>query len=673
MSAASPTEAQQSVLLASLRAHLTASSSAAGGAAGGNFDDDILRSLLAVEDWNVSRAVTLYRQSTGAVNEEDDAATAAAIAAAAVAGADDDDLNTNAARRFQQMEIDDAGAAGFGETLRAERAPLFGGGQQLHRRASRSGFNYGGTAAAAAGGGGGPFGFAVGGPDEQRLQRAGGGAGAPGGEGLPSIWSIFYHTLTLPFTVAQGVLLFLLRLLRIRPGGGGGSGSGGAGAGLRHHPSAGSRMTIDARAAAEQYIRELELDLQQARAGDEEGPSASTSSAGAGSGSGAKTYPPLFVGSYSQACQRAKDELKVLAVILTSVDNPDSDTFRRHTLTDASLVEILSRPEFLVWAGDIREREAWQVADICDATSFPFIAFVSLQPSRTGSRPSAAASTSSTPRLAILSRHSGTSLIRPSPSTAAAQLHDHLQSLLLPRVQPYLSRLAAERARLASERALRAEQDVAFERAAQADVARVRARREAEMRRVEEERRRVAEEARVAGERRKVEDWRAWARANLVPAPPPSPSSGDASSTTILIQFRLPGGKLLSRSFRLEDELEGVFAYIETASLGDNPSALPASAPPGSPPPGYAHAYNFELVLGGYPRRKVSPAEIASSAGAGKTRLADVAGLNDTRRANVIVEGTVAGWNSNGGSGAGGSSAHSAAGDGGESSGEESD
>ncbi|KAK0524452.1 UBX domain-containing protein 10 [Tilletia horrida] len=641
---ANPSEAQQAILLASLRAHLTAASHSRPSA--GAFDDDILRSLLAVEDWNVSRAVTLFHQTTGADGG------GSGGAAGGRPSVEDDEAT---ARRIQQMEIDDSAVGGsggmMGETLRAERAPLWPSAaqqQNLYRRAARG--PYGGTSS-----GGGPFG------DDDRLQHAGGFRGQPqpnaNNGGLVSIWNLLYQTITLPFSIAQSLLLFLLRLLRIRPPGAGGS--------SRHsgHPSAGSRMTIDARAAAEQYIRELEQDLASSRAGGDGAEGSARSRVPA-------TYPPLFVGSYSQACQRAKEDLKVLAIILTSVDNPDSDTFRRHTLTDSSLVETLSRPDFLVWAGDIREREAWQVAEICDATSFPFIAFVSLQPSRSA-RGGASTSSSSSPRLAILSRHSGTALVKPSPSLAAGQLHDHLSSLLLPRVRPYLDRLASERARLASERALRAEQDAAFERAAQADVARVRARREAEQQRLEAERRQREEAARVEEERRRVETWRKWARASLVPPERASQGQGQSAEDAVLIQFRLPGGRSLSRSFDLDDELEGVFAYIDTSSLpfADDDEAVAQR------PQGYTHQYGFELVLGGYPRRKVSPGEIASSATGAKTRLRDVAGLNDVRRANVIVEGTVLGNSSSAAAGAGGSGpgGSAGAGDEDESSGEESE
>ncbi|KAE8194683.1 hypothetical protein CF336_g3425, partial [Tilletia laevis] len=285
---ASPSEAQQGVLLASLRAHLKAASPAAApsAAAPQPYDDDeILRSLLAVEDWNVARAVALFRQSIGSgdgsgssssasQNVEDDAATA---------------------RRIQQMEIDDS-AVGIGETLRAERVPLWTSGQQLHRRTGAGG-------ASGSGGGRSYGGTGVNNPfaDDDRLQHAravGGAAGPPGG--LASIWNILYQTLTLPFSIAQGLLLFVLRLLRIRPGAGVGGGSGlGAAGTSRHHPSAGSRMTVDARAAAEHYIRELEQDLAE-RAPD---------GVEWDSGPGRRTYPPLFVGSYSQACQRAKEEL----------------------------------------------------------------------------------------------------------------------------------------------------------------------------------------------------------------------------------------------------------------------------------------------------------------------------------------------------------------------------
>ena len=31
----------------------------------------------------------------------------------------------------------------------------------------------------------------------------------------------------------------------------------------------------------------------------------------------------------------------------------------RHTLTDPTLVELLHKHEFVVWGGDVRERDAW--------------------------------------------------------------------------------------------------------------------------------------------------------------------------------------------------------------------------------------------------------------------------------------------------------------------------
>ncbi|KAK0567952.1 UBX domain-containing protein 10 [Tilletia horrida] len=623
---AAPSEGQQAALLASLRAHLTAAPQAASSSASTQqYDDDILRSLLAVEDWNVSRAVALFKQVNGDPNGGVGSGETASASDARPSVEDD----AATARRLQQMEVDDSQVGlGSGETLRAERTPLWPGvtNQQLHqRRNNRVNPSYGGT--------GGPFGH------EDRLQepRRNNAVGGGPGNGWPSILTILYQTLTLPFSLAQGLLFFILRLLRIRPPGTGGAG-GGSGFGLgtsRFHPSAGTRMTIDARAAAERYIQELEQDL----AGG-----ATSSSAGESDSTQSRTslvYPPLFVGSYSQACQRAKEELKILAIILTSVDNPDSDTFRRHTLTDSALSEVLSGPDFLVWAGDIREREAWQVADICDATSFPFVAFVSLQPSRGGGSTSRSSSSSSlsTPRLAILSRHSGQALVKPTPASAAAQLTDHLSGLLLPRVQPYLARLRSERARLASERALRAEQDAAFERAAQADIARVQARREAERVRVEEERRQREAVARVEEQKRKVLHWRLWARANLVPAEPSTASDDD-----VLVQFRLPGGRSLQRSFRLDDELEGIFAYIETAAVGlpDENESDEVRTMARSPPSDYQHQYTFDLFLSGYPRKRVSPAEIVGG-GNGKTRIREVDGLNDVKRANVIVEGTIAG------------------------------
>ena len=50
----------------------------------------------------------------------------------------------------------------------------------------------------------------------------------------------------------------------------------------------------------------------------------------------------------------------ILAVILTSGAHSDDKLFRTRVLTDPELVRTLRSPEFVVWGGDVRNREAFQ-------------------------------------------------------------------------------------------------------------------------------------------------------------------------------------------------------------------------------------------------------------------------------------------------------------------------
>ncbi|KAN0061820.1 UBX domain-containing protein 10 [Thecaphora frezii] len=564
-------------------------------------DEAVLTALLEIEGWNVQSAVRVIQDDSAAERRR--------------SGADDEEI----ARSFattrpppSSFDFDDSAANGSGHGgIDSASDPSYS--------ITSSGRNTGGVGLS---GSRGPLGHRP---------------------GDTSVWSIVWSAITLPLSLTQSILLLLFRVFRLRellPGLFGGSSGPNGRAGM---------PKTDPRICAERFVRELEEETGASSIPPSSVPDAATSpgsssDSGAAASAGDATkaparsrLPPFFIGGYSDALKLAKEQIKILLVILTSCEHGDIGHFRKRVLVDPELVELVSRPDFVVWGGDVREREAYQVATQLEATTYPFVAFIAMQPSRAGRRmtPTAGSTSSSQPRPAVLSRLEGS----PLTATSAQTIVSHITDVLLPRTNSYLERLRNEKRRRELERELKAEQDRAYEEASRRDAEKVAKKRDEERQRaLEAERQRREQEEQEVLRKQKV-SWLRWAKHNLVPD---EPASGEAA---IRLAFRLPDGKNLSRRFRTSDRLESVFAFVEISAAGlgnddddDDQDDNHRSAAPA--PAGYTHEYQFSLVLG-YPRRRIGPellAEAASSGASAKT-VGNIDGLAPS--ANLIVEGNV--------------------------------
>ena len=194
------------------------------------------------------------------------------------------------------------------------------------------------------------------------------------------------------------------------------------------------------------------------------------------------------------------------------------------------------------------------------ATTFPFVAFVALQPPRASTFMGTSSQTSSSPSLTILSRHQGPATPTSAP-TSARSLIDHITLQLLPRVKPFLETLRLSAAARARDRALREEQDAAFRESARRD-------REKEARRVEEARR-TAELEKATMERQRAADeaqarisdardrWRQECRHRLIPLEEP------ANVDPIRITIRLPDGQRLVRLIARTSTVTSLYCLVD--------------------------------------------------------------------------------------------------------------
>lgn len=316
--------------------------------------------------------------------------------------------------------------------------------------------------------------------------------------------------------------------------------------------------------------------------------------------------PPFVAMSYSDALRQSKNDIQILMVVLTSRVHSEHDFFCKHVLTDPHLVRILQSPDLLVWGGDIYDREAFRVSALLEATTFPFVAFIAVQPRHSRSRGRIV------PHPTVLSRLEGS----PQTVLSASSICAHIRDVLLPRTNPYLHELRSERRLREMDRELREQQNRAFENSCLRDQERVIQKRAESERKLEEESQRASEENKHALLEAQKTHWRAWARAYLVPREP------DLGVTPVIrINVKMPDGRNLQRRFFPSDTLEQLYAYIDTLDV--RTEEVPVYMPHD-----YSHTYDFHLVQT-YPRRVLSLEHAASL-------LQDVDGLGPS--ANLIVE-----------------------------------
>ncbi|KAI0354051.1 hypothetical protein OH77DRAFT_1426463 [Trametes cingulata] len=320
-----------------------------------------------------------------------------------------------------------------------------------------------------------------------------------------------------------------------------------------------------------------------------------------------KLLPDFFLGSYEEFARTCQKDIKIGCIVIVSEEHDDVAEFKRSTLTDPALVRLIQENDILVWGGDIRDREAWSASQKLQATTYPFVAFIALQPRR-----APASSAPPAPTMTILSRHQGPSIPSTSAPTSAQTLVTHLTDHLLPRVSPFLAQLRAQEAERERERALRAEQDRAFEESRRRDAERAQ-QRAREERAAAEERKRAAEaEARAAEERRKAQEakkqwdahrmaWRRWIRRGLVMREPRPGENGRGK--TMRVGVRMPDGRRVVRFFGENDSVTSLYAYVDSLFI---PPEFIQDADPPTPPEG---GWVGEDGLVGEMQRSGKPAE----------------------------------------------------------------
>lgn len=285
---------------------------------------------------------------------------------------------------------------------------------------------------------------------------------------------------------------------------------------------------------------------------------------------------PLYEGSYAAALDMAKRDLKFLLVLLLSPEHDDTAPFIRSVLLSNQLTTFLNTPEnktnLILWAGDVRDSEAYQVSTALRCTKFPFSALITHTPSQGATA------------MSVVARLTGPIPVGTYVAKLQAAISTH---------EAQLATVRAERTAQQAERNIRQEQDSAYERSLAQDRERARLRREAEARAAEEERRKKEAEEAAATLAAKRDQWKAWRASKIAPEPRPD------ESNVVRIALKMPEAARITRRFAGDTSVEELYAFVECYDIlsgNESSSSEGGAAGTQSKPEGYEHTYEFQLV-----------------------------------------------------------------------------
>ena len=276
---------------------------------------------------------------------------------------------------------------------------------------------------------------------------------------------------------------------------------------------------------------------------------------------------PFCEGGYAQALDLAKRDLKFLFIILLSPEHDDTSSFIRETLLAPEVQSFLNTASnnIILWAGDVRDSEAYQVSTALTCNKFPFTAVVAHTPS-----------VSST-AMSVLARVTG-------PMDANTYLAKIRTAISAHEAQ--LAEVRATRSAQNFERSLRQEQDSAYERSLAQDRERARVKKEAEAKAAEEEMIRLAEEKAATLLAEQKLQWRKW-RASKIGREP------SADSNVVRIALKMPEAARIMRRFNAGDDIDELYAFVDCYEFIKDEGAAAEDV---SKPEGYDHKFDFRLV-----------------------------------------------------------------------------
>lgn len=243
-------------------------------------------------------------------------------------------------------------------------------------------------------------------------------------------------------------------------------------------------------------------------------------------------HPVFYQGTYAQALNDAKQELRFLLIYLHKdpANNPDVDSLCRATLANQSAIDFINR-NMLFWGCDVSSPEGYKVSHTLNIHVYPTMLLIAQR----------------NHRMVVVGRFEGDctpeGLIRRMQTVISAN-------------EIWLTQARSERLERNFTQTLRQQQDEAYQLSLRADEEKER------QRQLERDTKRQAQEAierERAEEARKKEEI-VQLKIELADKVPNEPPAGTADAISVV--FKLPNGARLERRFLNSNSLIDVYNYL---------------------------------------------------------------------------------------------------------------
>lgn len=285
-------------------------------------------------------------------------------------------------------------------------------------------------------------------------------------------------------------------------------------------------------------------------------------------------HPVFYQGTYSQALNDAKQELRFLLVYLHCEDHQDTQNFCRFTLPCADVIDFINT-NMLFWACSVTTPEGYRVSQALRENGYPFLAVIVLHDNR----------------MTVVGRLEG--------PVEAGELIRRLQTIIRDN-EAALVAARAERVERNFNQTLRQQQDQAYMESLLADQEKERRRCEERERREGEERLLREKELQEQMRRDEIQRQKVDYLIRVPDEPPPN------NSEAVHVVIKLPDGTRLERRFLRSNSLEAIYYYVFCHPLSPDNFEIATNFPkkvlPCSPE---ADGHNLSLGEAGLQNREV--------------------------------------------------------------------
>lgn len=149
---------------------------------------------------------------------------------------------------------------------------------------------------------------------------------------------------------------------------------------FRDHSASLTRLdVIDPVSKASRFIRDLEENLEPPQiyhdANNITVASASSTNTNTNVHDPFDRLPPFLLSSYTQALYLAKTRAKFLFIYIS---NAQRDEIFSNIITNQEFIKLFQNNNFIIWGGDVRNLEAFQVGNSLNVTKYPFLGLLCL-------------------------------------------------------------------------------------------------------------------------------------------------------------------------------------------------------------------------------------------------------------------------------------------------------